>query len=1807
MEEGHRPVGFGCSVAVVIGIDKYTHIRPLNTAVSDATRLATLLREQHGYTNVILLTERVTQTRLRAFFRDELPDQVGSNDRLLLYFAGHGIALDGEDGPQGYLIPQDARSEDRNTFLAMADLYCWLEKLPCRHLLGIFDCCFAGAFTWYRRRNLRPLGDTLYREHYDRFVREPAWQILTSAAYDQEALDVVAGKPIGERGELSGAGERHSPFAQALFDALAGAGDLIPKGGGDGVVTATELYLYLRQAVEVEAETQANHAQTPELWPFSRSKHGRGEYIFLVPGHGEPELPPAPPLSRQNNPYRGLESYEEEHADLFFGRRALIQSLAAEVAQHPLTVVLGASGTGKSSVVKAGLVPYLKGPTEVKSGDTSTASSPGHLILPPMRPGDEPLRGLAELVAANLPGSSELPGRSEPAAFFQAAMTNWLAAHPHQCLLLIIDQAEELITLCRYDKERADFLTTLATLIDQHPGQMRIVLTLRTDFEPQFYDSPLNGHWRNGRFIVPPMSQSELREVIELPAVQRAIFFDPPELVDRLIDEVIQTPGALPLLSFTLEQLYLKYLDRQEQAQHDGVTLERSLTRRDYDELGGVIGSLRRRAAEVYAGLPDEAHRATMQRVMLRMVAVEGGEVARRRVTLDELVYPSEAENARVQVVLERLVAARLLVKGSTDLDGDGVADSVVEPAHDALVAAWDKLLQWKRQAEESLPLQRRLWQAASEWNVTSIERRSRLLWDTNPRLPQLEETLWPTHNKENGFVGRMRWVRQVLWPQTGLPVDTQWLNQAEVRFVQESVKRRASGLRRILIITTFVIIALLFAFVFAEGQRQTAVGEADARATQVIVRITAEAAAVAAEASAVAERDEAQRQARIARAGQLAAQSQTQLADYPQRSLLLALEALELSWRANEPHTREAEQALRDGLSYVSGQGLGGHHRSVNALAISADNHWLATGSADSTVRLWNLRAKNVQSSPVLLAAHEGAITAIDFSPDNRWLATASEDQTVRLWDLQSPKIPAEPVVLRGHREAVDVAKFSPDGRRLFTAGSDSKLIAWDLHKTKPTAEMIDLEQDRSILSLVFSSDSRRFFTASVLGHVRMWDNTAIDLLNASTLIHQDAGHAVSLSPDSRWLATIGSDLGFLDAVYLWEVGQLAEDPTAVQPIILGGHNGNVNTIAFTPDSRRLMAGSSDSNLRIWDLTEADPSQSLLVLKGHTGPVLSVMASPDSRWLASGGEDRQIRLWDLLLSDPGAGGFILNGHEDAVSSIAISSDGRWLASGSSPGSVALLRSDRQTNFQIAEGGADATARLWDLTLPDPSNSSVVRRRSGGRTSWGDVTVLHHQDNSPIAVADQYEDVGLWLGPNRADLDASLATVITLPGSRTPAALSPDGQWLATNSVERRLLLWKLTESSGLDKPFFSLNFDDAVSSLVISPDSRWLAAANKTETVSLWLLSDDTPLRSYTLSGGSSAIGAVFISPDNRWLVAGGIKNILGSGYEDKKELVYLWSLTETGLAAPALTLEDAERWLWIKGFSPDGRFLITHTNNDVVQVWDLHSPDPSLHPVYLDDHSIEARADLSLINLAISPDSRWMLTWTNRLHDNNPLPRLWNLNNLSNPATIITGHEGAIEEVAFSSDGRWLVTGSGSPDQSIRMWDLTKPTVPGRYLGHHDRSLATLVISPDSRWLLSTSHDHTALLWHLDAPEIPPRLLRGHENAVTGAAFSHSGQWLLTIGADARAMLWDLKTIDQGPLPHYVFLRGHQDWLRQVYFSADDQWVITADSSGRVVFTNMNVLGLAKQACLAVGRSLTQAERDRFSLEASPCQPCC
>jgi hypothetical protein len=398
-------------------------------------------------------------------------------------------------------------------------------------------------------------------------------------------------------------------------------------------------------------------------------------------------------------------------------------------------------------------------------------------------------------------------------------------------------------------KEWQQFLSMLKITLESHQDRLHIVLTLRSDFEPRFLDSVLKAHWRKGRFPVRAMNSDELREAIEQPARQQALYFEPPDFVGRLIDEVGQMPGALPLLSFTLSELYIKLTKRWI----DPNSSDRALRIKDYEELDGVAGALTRRATQEYDRLMEDkdpedeyrggfgkqegkAYQATMRRVMLRMVAIEGGGVARRRVPESELKYSSREEDNRVTTVIERLVKARLLVKGQE------TGEPYVEPAHDFLVRGWDKLQSWIKEEQEDLALQQRLTIAAQDW----IRRRGSLWIEEADRLIKLNEVINSNNN---------------------------WLNRLETVFVKRSSKVRQDRIKKL---------------------------EEDLRISE--------------------------QRRRIADSRQLAAQSQAVFKDYPQRALLLAVEALQVTLEEGDPPVVAAEQTLRDALSNTGGKPLPGH-----------------------------------------------------------------------------------------------------------------------------------------------------------------------------------------------------------------------------------------------------------------------------------------------------------------------------------------------------------------------------------------------------------------------------------------------------------------------------------------------------------------------------------------------------------------------------------------------------------------------------------------------------------------------------------------------------------------------------------------------------------------------------------------------------------------------------------------------------------------------------------------------------------------
>jgi WD40 repeat protein len=1496
---------FQLNLAVVIGINDYHNgIPALGTAKQDAEAIAEILEQDYHYQVHLITEHQATSQNLQQWLAADLPVSLNkvTPSRLLFYFAGHGIALNGDDGPQGYLIPQDAKLGNVATYLPMQQVEAALTQLSCRHCLVILDCCFAGAFRWSSTRKFVSLTETIHKERYDRFIQDPAWQVITSAASDQYALDNL--DLNSDRG-IAQNNPQHSPFAAALMAALSGSADVYPsasngKPAGDGIITATELYIYLRDAVEIPTIT--NHQrQTPQIWCLK--KHDKGEYIFLSPGHPL-NLPPAPPLDASKNPYRGLESFDEEHSQLFFGRTELVKKLQDFVKTHPLTVLLGASGSGKSSLVKAGLIPQLRQETTEQ-----------WCILPPMRPGEAPLQALNNaLKDAQLP---EVAAQNSKQNLAQS-IDVWAQNHPNSQLLLFIDQSEEIITLCQNEDERKEFFQQILLVINAHRDKLRVVLSLRSDFEPQVRavglkcgptdynggNTELKIEWQSGRFMVPAMTRGELREAIEKPAETQVMYFQPYELVEQLIDEVADMPGALPLLSFALSELYLKYLQRQWDGQNTGITIDRALTQADYQDLGGVIRSLTQRADEEYAALvkQDPAYALIIRQVMLRMIAIGGGELARRQVLLSELEYPPP-KNVLVKEVIERFTNARLLV------DGEDAEDRpYVEPAHDALVRGWQKLLVWKHENEESLILQRRLTPSAVEWqSAKSKEQPSGFQAKAEPAIDWLDRKIYVVENLFSKTTAQLvRVLRRspnqqqrsgenpvdFLWnanPYLGvldkqLHSDDNWFNQVEAEFVQESVLEKRQNRSWRWRIATAVILGLSGLTIAAvigwnKANRQRIATE------QQMLRTESKSAQLLSSSG-----QEFDALLTSLKAGILLRQAGWRQENKPLSTLVVnalqeSVYGVREKNRLNEPSDNGHSDVVYgvsfspDGQTIASASGdhtvklwnldgslrktLAGHDNEVRQIKFSPDGQTLASASADRTVNLWNPDGTFRQT----LAGHTNTVYSVAFSPDNQLIASASADGTIKLWDrdgvllhtLSGQSSTSPKIDRHGHTDShqnpdspkslgeVRDVNFSPDGQ-ILAAASGNTIQLWS--RTGTLLKTI-AGYHRPVLSVNFSPDGQMLAAASEDGTIQFWklNGTSLAKLYEGNIVHQ-----VKFSPDGKTIVSVGADT----LVKLWN-----PDGSPLQ--VFQGYRSAVYDISFSPDGQAIASAGADGTVRIWQRNGI----SLQTFHEHQGDVYGAVSSPDGQLVASVGADKVVRLWQR----DGKQIATLKGHTDLIHGVAFSPDGQTLASASWDGTVKLW----SRNGMLIKTLKGHTGRVYGVNFSPDGEMLVSSSGDGTIRTWdrqgnplktlrGHTDVIHNVSFSPdgklMVSASHDKTLRLW------SRDGRLIKILVGHTNWIHAvAFSPDGKTIASASHDRTVKLWNL------DGKLLQtlLGHTDKVLGVAFSPNGQTIASSSEDKTVRLWR-NDGTQIA--ILRGHGEAIHGINFSPDGKMLATASLDN---------------------------------------------------------------------------------------------------------------------------------------------------------------------------------------------------------------------------------------------------------------------------------------------------------------------------------------------
>ena len=873
----------------------------------------------------------------------------------------------------------------------------------------------------------------------------------------------------------------------------------------------------------------------------------------------EPKGGPGGAILEGQNPYRGLELFDVEHAPLFFGREALTEWLLDALKRKPAAVenrflaIVGASGSGKSSLARAGLLAALK------DGKLDGSAAWPRAIC---RPGSEPFFNLANALTGLAPESvtalvfNDLRHRTDGERSLNVAAKLVLGEPPRaERLVVLVDQFEEVFTLCNDEAERRELIANLLHAATVAGGRTIVVLTMRADFYPRCaaYANLAAALSSKYQVLVGPMTEDELRRAIDRPA--RLAGLEPePGLVELLVDDIRGRAGALPLLQFALQEVWRRREDYR-------------LTIRTYREIGQIEGALQRKADAVYETFTAE-QKEFCRRIFLRLVQPgEGSEDTRRRASLSELLPGDSMQAGTVRAIINRLADpdSRLLTTGRQQTaSGEGT----LEVAHEALIRGWPQLRTWIETDRAGLRTHLRLIDAAKEWSDAASEAKEATLY-TGARLAVASE--WAaSHRDELGALEapflsasqeleRQKKADEAEKNRRLAEAETQRA-EAERQRAEEAVARQQAERER-------AEKAELYAQEAAARQVAETQRAEEAMARQQAERERAEKAELYAQEAAarqVAETQRAEEAEARKHEAEAAAERQKKLGRRflaaAVVAVVLAATSLGLALWANSAREHANKQAgIATSRQLAS---LSASERNKNL-----DRSLLLAVEAMRTENTFEARDglfKALQDRPGLrtfLHIEEGFVRGVAFSPDGKTIAAGyggGGGGGVVLWDVAARKRLADDPLPVKEGEVRGVS-FSPDGKTIAAGyggddGGDGGVVLWDVTRRQQrlAAGPLPVREGR-VAGVVFSPDGKTLaagYYESDGGGVVLWDVARRQRLEGKPLSVREGRMAgVSFSPDSKTLAA-GYDGGDGGGVVLWDVAvgqRLADDPLPV------------------------------------------------------------------------------------------------------------------------------------------------------------------------------------------------------------------------------------------------------------------------------------------------------------------------------------------------------------------------------------------------------------------------------------------------------------------------------------------------------------------------------------------------------------------------------------------------------------------------------------------------------------------------------------
>lgn len=1147
------------------------------------------------------------------------------------------------------------------------------------------------------------------------------------------------------------------------------------------------------------------------------------------------------PSSPPANPYKGLAAYQEADAADFFGREALAEKLAQRLATTRFLAVVGPSGSGKSSVVMAGLLPLLR---------SGTLPGSEHWFIAKMVPGSAPLQELGQALwpIAVDPPPNLLDPLSRDTGGLLRTVRRILPSTAGAQLLLIIDQFEELFTQVEDEQERQFFVESLLAALDAPDSPLRVLVTLRADF----YDRPLQiealaGLFQNNTELVLPLQRVELARAISKPVHHAGVQFEE-GVVPTIVADAAGQPGALPLLQYALTELFAR--------QDSGV-----ITNLDYASIGGVAGALSKRADALYNSLP--AHDQEMARqLFLRLVTPgEGGEYTRRRVRLtglSDLASAALPNGSDPRSIIELFGAARLLT-----FDHDPLTrEPTVEVAHEALLHEWERLSDWLEESRDDIRRERALAASTAEWEAAGRDegyllRGARLseaeLWQ--------EETYLVLSQSERDFLSAstsakvLRDQQQAARLQRELETarhlaESEAQRAAEQQHAAQRLRRRAIFLAGSL--AAALILALISLYAWQQAGQNAALAMRHAAESQSLALAAGAQAALAAEDT--------------------------------EQALALALAASQIGGPPAAAQEALYQAAVRSGAQRLIAGGGGWRW----AMDVAPDGRTIASGADDMAVTLWDLESgEEIQR---LAGEHSDSIGDVAFTPDGRRLLSGAYDDTLVLWDLDRGQ-----VVQRMENPSGDVngLTVAPDGRVAAAATEGGVVTLWDLAHGTQIGELVH-NPDVQVLPVAFSPDGRLLASGSEDGTVVVWDVARRREMQRLPVL-DDVVFAVAFSPDGQVLAAGGKGedvslidlptgelIATLDGLPDW-LFDLAFSPDGAQLLgasrdgalllwdvdgrrllrAMRGEAGRTLSVDFV-DQDTAVSSASTGNVRVWSLADgglaqetraadglvsvdqsADGRKAVLglnqavrlidmpsgeiehefALPGAADPVVAqgditaLALNPTADRLLAGTDDGTLVLWD---SGSGREVARLQGHDSRVHDLAFSPDGRMFLSAADDRRAVL--------WDTATGEV-----LWQATNPTDTINAVAFSPDGRFFATGAGTFRF--PSAPIDPDEVDYSVTIWDTGTRAEiarLDGHEGPVMTL-------AFSPDSRSLLSGSLDTSLLLWDV---AGTELRQRLAGHTSGVMSAAFSKSGRYVASGAQDGSVLLWDLPDGGLLR---------------------------------------------------------------------------------------------------------------------------------------------------------------------------------------------------------------------------------------------------------------------------------------------------------------------------------------------------------------------------